>query len=161
MSVMAVLPVICDLWPNLARRGRTKGVCQQIAVSAKQKPPRLMRQKACGSPASPQELPNAAQIKPEIKKSRRQAHFYSTAKVFLFHGLSGFSAWGCNRAEKGSALPFSVTVFQKAGFASAFFICLPSFLALPALTPFSMLFRLFLKVLKSSLVAFRGVSGNV
>lgn len=104
VPMMAVLPVIRDLWPNLAWRGRTKGVCQQIAAGAEQKPPLLMRQKACGSPANPQELPDAAQTKPEIKKSQRQAHFYSRAKVFLFHGLGGFPIWDCNRAEKRFAI---------------------------------------------------------
>lgn len=119
--VMAVLPVIHDLWPNLTWRGRTKGVCQQIAPGTKQKPPLLMRQKACGSPANPQELPDAAQTKPEIKRSQRQAHFYSKAKVFLFHGLGGFPVWDCNRAEKrNNTLSFSVTDFEKAGFSSFF-----------------------------------------
>lgn len=121
VPVMAVLPVIRDLWPNLAWRGRTKGVRQRIASGAKQKPPLLMRQKACGSPANPQELPDAAQTKPEIRRSQRQAHFYSKAKVFLFHGLSGFPVRDCNRAEKWKyALPFSVTDFEKAGFSSFF-----------------------------------------
>lgn len=84
VPVMAVFPVICDLWPNVAWRSRTKDVCHQIASGTKQKPPLLMRQKACGSPTNPQELPVAAQTKPEIKRSQRQAHFYSKAKVFLF-----------------------------------------------------------------------------
>lgn len=104
VPVMAVLPVIRDLWPNLARRGRTKGVRQQIAAGAEQKPPLLMRQKACGSPSNPQELPGAAQTKPEIKKSQRQAHFYSRAKVFLFHGLGGLPVWDRNRAEQRFAI---------------------------------------------------------
>lgn len=98
VPVMAVLPVIPDLWPNLAWRGRTKGLRQQIASGGKQKPPLLMRQKACGSPANPQELPDAAQTKPEIKRSQRQAHFYSKATVFLFMASVDFQY--CNRAEK-------------------------------------------------------------
>lgn len=113
-----------------------------------------MRQKACGSPANPQELPDAAQTKPEIKKSQRQAHFYSRAKVFLFHGLGGFLVWDCNRAEKrNDALEFSVTDFEKAGFSSFFFFSFP---ALSTFTPPTTLSGLILKVLKPPLVAFRG-----
>lgn len=115
-----------------------------------------MRQKACGSPANPQELPGAAQTKPEIKRSQRQAHFYSKAKVFLLHGLSGFSVWDCNRAEKRSdALPFSVTDFEIAGFASFFFLSLSSRFRLSTFTPPTTLSGLILKVLKPPLVAFR------
>lgn len=123
VPVIAVLPVICNPWPNLAWRGRTKGVRQQIAAGTKQKPTLLMRQKACGSPTNPQELPNAAQTKAEIKKSQRQAHFYSRAKMFPFHGLSGFPVWVCNRAEKlNHTLTFSVTDFEKARFPFYFFL---------------------------------------
>lgn len=151
-SAVPALPVICDLWPNLARKGTTKGVLQQIAAGAKQKPPQLMRQKARGSPTNPQELPNAAQTKPEIKKSQRQAHFYSRAKGFLFHGLGGFPARRCNRADKrNNALPFSVTEFEKAGFSSFFSLL---FSSLSTITP-TTLCGLILKVLKPPLVAFR------
>lgn len=122
VPVMAVLPVIHDLWPNLEWRGRTKGVRQQNASGAEQKPPLLMRQKACGSPANPQELPAAAQTKPEIKKSQRQAHFYSKAKVFLFHGLSGFPVLDCNRAEiRNNALPFFSHRFWESRFLISYF----------------------------------------
>lgn len=66
-----------------------------------QKPPLLMRQKACGSPASPEELPDAAQTKPEIKGSQRQAHLCSTAKVFPFFQASVDSRYGiCNGVGK-------------------------------------------------------------
>lgn len=118
---MAALSVICDLWPNPAQGGGTKAIRQQFAGSAKQKPPLLMKQKACGFPANPQELPNAAQTKPEIKRSQRQAHFCNRAKVFLFHGLGGFPLWGSNRIEKINAFPLSVTDFERAGF-SYFFL---------------------------------------
>lgn len=119
--MIAVLPVIGDLWPNLAWRCRIKGVRQQIAAGTKQKPLLLMRQKACGSPSNPQELPDATQTKPEIKKSQRQALFYTRAKVFLFHGLSGLPVWDCNRAEKQNyAVEFSVTDFEKPVFSQYF-----------------------------------------
>lgn len=155
VPLTAVLPVIRNLWPNLAWRGRTKGIRQQIASGAKQKPPLLMRQKACRSPANPQELPDATQTKPEIKRSQRQAHFYSKAKVFRFHGLGGFPVEDGNGAEKwNDALPFSVTDFEKAGFSSCFF--LSSFPALSTFTPPTTLSGLILKVLKFPLVAFRG-----
>lgn len=158
---MAVLPVIYDLWPNLACRGRIKGVRRQIAAGTRQKPLLLMRQKACGSPANPQELPDAAQTKPEIKKSQRQAHFYSRAKMFLFHGLCGFPVWDCNRAERRSnALEFSVTHFEKACFPSFFFFfSFHSTLSSPSLskfTPPTIFTGLILNVLQPPLVAFRG-----
>ena len=118
---MAVFPVICDLWPNLAWRGRIKGARQHIAAGAKQKPPLPMRQKACGSPANPQELPDTAQTKPEIKRSQRQAHFCSRDKVFLLHGLAEFPIRECNGEKKrSSALEYSVTDFEKDVFLKMF-----------------------------------------
>lgn len=111
-----------------------------------------MRQKACGSPANPQELPDAAQTKPEIKKSQRQAHFYSKAKVFLFHGLSGFPVLDSNRAEiRNNTLPFSVTDLEKAGVS---FVFSSSLFWLSTFTPPTTLSGLILKVLKPLLVAF-------
>lgn len=107
-----------------------------------------MRQKACGSPANTQELPDAAQTKPEIKKSQRQAHFYSKAKVFLFHGLGGFKYWiVIGQSYQTNALPFSVTDFQKAGFSSFFSLLFSGSLNIHTSPPHT-LSGLFVKVLK-------------
>lgn len=89
------------------------------------------------SPANPQELPDAAQTKPEIKRSQRRAHF---------HGLGGFPASDRNVAGKlNSTLTLSVADFSDSGSHLSF-----SLPALSAFTPPTTLSGLILKVLKTS-----------